>query len=166
VSEPHYFACLDLRGRRCLVIGTGAMAEEKVDGLRASGAVVETAGEYEPALLDGIWLVIVANGDGERVYRDASERRIFCNVADVPELCSFILPAIHRRGPIALAVSTGGASPALAQRLRDDFGSQIGDEHEQLAEELRGLRPWVRENLHTYAERRDFFRDAVTKALG
>jgi precorrin-2 dehydrogenase / sirohydrochlorin ferrochelatase len=166
VSEPHYFACLDLRGRRCLVIGTGSMAEEKIAGLQASGAVVETAGEYEPELLDGIWLVIVANGDGERVYRDASARNVFCNVADVPELCSFILPAIHRRGPIALAVSTGGASPALAQRLRDDFGSQIGEEHERLAGELRELRPWVRENLETYEERRDFFRDAVAKALG
>jgi len=84
----------------------------------------------------------------------------------VPELCSFILPAIHRRGPIALAVSTGGASPALAQRLRDDFGSQIGDEHERLAEELRALRPWVREHLGTYAERRDFFRERVTEVLG
>ncbi|HTZ04795.1 MAG TPA: bifunctional precorrin-2 dehydrogenase/sirohydrochlorin ferrochelatase [Gaiellaceae bacterium] len=162
----HYVACLDLRGRRCLVIGTGAAAEEKVAGLRASGAVVETAGAYSQELLDGVWLVVVANGDGERVFRDANERRIFCNVADVPELCSFILPAIHRRGPIVLAVSTGGASPALAQRLRDDFGSQIGDEHVALAEELRALRPWVRENLETYAERRDFFRDRVTEALG
>ena len=167
MSEAHYFACLDLRRRRCLVIGTGATADEKVAGLRASGAVVETAVAYEPELLDGVWLVVVAGGaDGERVFRDAGERRIFCNVADVPELCSFILPAIHRRGAIALAVSTGGASPALAQRLRDDFASQIGDEHERLAEELRALRPWAKANLGTYAERRDFFRDAVAKALG
>jgi len=163
----HYVACLDLRGRRCLVIGSGPLADEKVDGLRACGAVVETAVGYEPELLDDVWLVVVAGGgDGDRVFRGASERRIFCNVADVPELCSFILPAIHRRGPIALAVSTGGASPALAQRLRDDFASQIGDEHERLAEELRALRPWAKANLGTYAERRDFFRDAVARALG
>ena len=162
----HCVACLDLRRRRCLVIGSGAIAEEKVAGLRACGAIVETAAAYEPELLEGVWLVVVAGGgDGERVYRDADERRIFCNVADVPELCSFILPAIHRRGPIALAVSTGGASPALAQRLRDDFASQLADEHERLAEELRSLRPWARENLATYAERRDFFRDRVAEAL-
>jgi siroheme synthase (precorrin-2 oxidase/ferrochelatase) len=63
-------------------------------------------------------------------------------------------------------VSTGGASPALAQWLRDKFASQIGFEHEQLAGELRRLRPWVKKNLHTYEERRDYFRDLVTKALG
>ena len=142
------------------------MADEKVAGLRAAGADVVTAAEYEPSLLDDVWLVVVANGDGERIYADASERRIFCNVADVPELCSFILPALHRRGPITVAVSTAGASPALAQHLRDRFAAQVGAEHEQLAEELRELRPWVKENLHTYAERRDYFRERVTKALG
>ena len=165
MSEPHYFACLDLRGCRCLVIGTGATAEEKVEGLRASGAVVETAGAYSPELLDGVWLVVVANGDGERVYRDASERRIFCNVADVPELCNFILPAVHREGPIAVAVSTGGASPALAQRIRNDVAAIIGPEHAELAEELRSRRPWAKENLPTYEERRDYFRRLVEEAF-
>ena len=142
------------------------MADEKVAGLRAAGADVTVAAAYEPSLLDDVWLVVVADGDGEQIYADASERRIFCNVADVPELCSFILPALHRRGPITVAVSTAGASPALAQHLRDRFAAQIGAEHEQLAEELRELRPWVKENLHTYAERRDYFRERVTEALG
>ena len=100
------------------------------------------------------------------VYADASERRIFCNVADVPDLCSFILPAIHRRGPITVAVSTGGASPALAQHLRDRFAAQVGFEHEQLAGELQRIRPWVKQNLHTYEERRDYFRERVAEALG
>jgi len=167
VSEKrHYVACIDLEGRRVLVIGTGKMAEEKVDGLRAVGADVVVAAEYEPELLDDVWLVVVADPEqGERVFADATERRIFCNVADVPQLCTFILPALHRRGPITLAVSTGGASPALAQHLRDRFASQIGFEHEQLASELRRLRPWVKKNLHTYEERRDYFRELVTKAL-
>jgi siroheme synthase-like protein len=142
------------------------MADEKVAGLRAAGADVGVAPEYEPSLLDDVWLVVVADGDGERIYADASERRIFCNVADVPELCSFILPALHRRGPITVAVSTAGASPALAQHLRDRFAAQIGAEHERLADELREIRPWVKENLHTYEERRDYFRERVVKALG
>ncbi len=142
------------------------MAGEKAAGLREAGADVVTAAEYQPSLLDDVWLVVVANGDGERIHADATERRIFCNVADVPELCSFILPALHRRGPITVAVSTAGASPALAQWLRDRFAAQIGSEHEVLAGELRRLRPWVKQNLHTYAERRDFFRDRVTRALG
>jgi precorrin-2 dehydrogenase / sirohydrochlorin ferrochelatase len=167
MAETHYVACLDLTGRRCLVVGGGAVAREKADGLRACGAEVAAVEEYEPSLLDDVWLVVVANGDdGERVFADASERRIFCNVADVPDLCSFILPALHRRGPITVAVSTGGASPALAQWLRDRFAAQVGAEHEQLAGELRRLRPWAKRNLGTYEERRDYFRDAVAKALG
>jgi precorrin-2 dehydrogenase len=172
MSEPqHYVACLDLQGRRCLVVGSGAMAREKAEGLQATGAIVSfvTPEDYRPYDLDGVWLVVVATSDdalNRRITADADARRIFCNVADVPELCSFILPALHRRGPITVAVSTGGASPALAQSLRDTFASQIGDQHEALARELRRLRPWAKENLGTYAERRDYFRNLVTQALG
>src|SRR4029077_14775671 len=130
----------------------------KVDGLRAAGADVVVAADYEPSLLDDVWLVVVADPEqGERVFADASERRIFCNVADVPHLCTFILPALHRRGPITVAVSTGGAAPALAEHLLALVASQIGFEHVQLAGELRRLRPWVKKNLHTYDERRDYF---------
>jgi siroheme synthase-like protein len=158
-----YVACLDLTGRRCVVIGR---SEQKVAALRASGADVIAADEYEPSLLDDAWLVVVVDRDqGERVFADASERRIFCNVEDVPELCTFILPALHRRGPITVAVSTAGASPALAQWLRDRFAAQVGFEHEQLAHELQRIRPWVKRNLHTYEERRDYFRERVAKAL-
>jgi siroheme synthase-like protein len=165
-EQQHYVACLDLTGKRCLVIGSGAMADEKVDGLQAAGADVAVAVHYEPELLEGVWLVVVADPEqGERVYADASERNVFCNVADVPHLCSFILPALARRGPITVAVSTAGASPALAQWLRDRFAAQIGAEHVQLANELRRIRPWVKQNFQTYAERRDYFRDRVTRAL-
>jgi siroheme synthase (precorrin-2 oxidase/ferrochelatase) len=73
---------------------------------------------------------------------------------------------LHRRGDITVAVSTAGASPALAQWLRDRFASQVGFEHEQLARELRRVRPWVKKTYATYDERRDYFRNAVTKALG
>jgi precorrin-2 dehydrogenase/sirohydrochlorin ferrochelatase len=169
--SDHYVACLDLAGRACLVVGVGPMAQEKVDGLEGCGADVTAVAprEYGAALLDSVWLVVAATSDdalNRRIYADANERRIFCNVADVPELCSFILPALHRRGPITVAVSTAGASPALAQWLRDRFAAQIGSEHEQLAGELRRIRPWVRQNLHSYEERRDYFRERVTRALG
>jgi siroheme synthase-like protein len=165
-----YVACLDLTGRRCVVVGEGPIAREKVDGLAAAGATVKRVEprSYAAAVLDDAWLVVAATADDElnrRVYEDAGERKLFCNVADVPALCSFILPALHRRGPITVAVSTAGASPALAQWLRDRFAAQIGDEHEQLANELRELRPWAKQNLHTYEERRDFFRARVEEAL-
>jgi uroporphyrin-III C-methyltransferase/precorrin-2 dehydrogenase/sirohydrochlorin ferrochelatase len=164
VSEhDHYVACLDLRGKRVLVVGDGA---HKAAALRAAGAEVLVTDRYEPSQLEDVWLVVVVDvSQGERVFADASERRIFCNVEDVPERCSFILPALHRRGPITLAVSTSGASPALAQHLRDRFAAQIGFEHEQLANELRRIRPWVKQNFHTYAERREYFRERVERAL-
>ncbi|HSS73001.1 MAG TPA: hypothetical protein VLK53_05480, partial [Gaiellaceae bacterium] len=84
---------------------------------------------------------------------------------DDAELCSFILPAVYRRDPIALAVSTGGASPALAKRLRDELGEQIDERHVELAYRLRELRPWVRAHFDSYAERRDFFDSLVSESL-
>jgi siroheme synthase-like protein len=160
----HYVACLDLTGRRCLVVGR---SPGKVRALEESGAEVTVVDRYEPEQLDGVWLVIVVDREqGERVFADASARRVFCNVEDVPELCTFILPALHRRGDITVAVSTAGASPALAQWLRDRFAAQIGFEHEQLARELRRIRPWVKRTFDSYDERRDFFQKAVAKALG
>jgi siroheme synthase-like protein len=165
VSEQpqHYVACLDLTGKRCLVVGR---SEQKVRALEAAGAEVRVVDEYVPSQREDVWLVIVVDvAQGERVFADASERRIFCNVEDVPERCTFILPALHRRGPITVAVSTAGASPALAQHLRDKFATQVGFEHEQLAYELRRMRPWVKRNFHTYAERREYFRERVARAL-
>ena len=160
----HYVTCLDLTGRRVLLVGR---SQQKVRALEACGADVLVVDRYRPDLLDGVWLVVVVDREqGERVSADANERHIFCNVEDVPELCTFILPALHRRGDITVAVSTGGASPVLAQWLRDRFASQIGFEHEQLATELRRIRPWVKQRFETYEERRDFFRDAVARALG
>ena len=90
---------------------------------------------------------------------------MLCNVADVPELCNFILPAVHREGPIAVAVSTGGASPALAKRLRSQIAALVRPEHAELAEELRALRPEVKARFATYEERRDHFEDLVTERL-
>lgn len=160
----HYVACLDLTERRVLLVGR---AEQKKRALEACGADVVVVDRYRPELLDGVWLVVVVDREqGERVFADASERHIFCNVEDVPELCTFILPALHRRGDITVAVSTGGASPVLAQWLRDRFARQVGFQHEVLALELKRLRPWVKKTFDTYEERRDFFRDAVARALG
>jgi len=167
-GPPHYIACLDLRGRRCLVVGSGPVAEEKARGLEAAGALVTTRDRYRPGDARGHWLVIACAADRElnRLVRaDCDELGSFCNVADDPELCSFILPAIHREGAIAVAVSTGGASPALAQRLRAEIAELVTPRHAELAEELRALRPWAKENLPGYEARRDFFAAKVEEAL-
>jgi siroheme synthase-like protein len=90
---------------------------------------------------------------------------MLCNVADVPELCNFILPAVHREGSIAVAVSTGGASPALAKKLRERIAEIVRPEHAKLAEELRAMRPWVKERFQRYEERRDYFEEIVNERL-
>lgn len=165
-----YMACLDVEGRRCVVVGDGAMADEKVAGLGACGAAVQrvTPSRYRRRVLRGAFLVIAATADralNERIYRDAEKRAMLCNIADVPDLCNFILPAVHREGAIAVAVSTGGASPALAKKLRERIAELIRPEHAELAEELRSLRPWAKERFQSYEERRDYFEEIVNERL-
>jgi precorrin-2 dehydrogenase / sirohydrochlorin ferrochelatase len=185
MTAHFYMACLDVAGRRCVVVGGGSVGLEKAAGLTACGARVTVvspdlleafselevdwiARRYRSGDLEGAFLVIAATSDravNEAVHADAEARSMLCNVADVPELCNFILPAVHREGPIAVAVSTGGASPALAKRLRSQIAELIGPEHAELAEELRALRPEVKERFETYEERRDYFEDLVTERL-
>ena len=180
-----YIACLDLEGRSCLVVGGGPVALEKARGLLDCGARVTVVAPgiieelrsldvelmprgYRASDLDGRFLVVAATSIAplnRRVHEDAEARSLLCNVVDVPELCSFILPAVLRRDPIAVAVSTGGASPALAQRIRDDIGELIGPEYPELAVRLRELRPWAKENFASYEERREFFADLVASEL-
>jgi precorrin-2 dehydrogenase/sirohydrochlorin ferrochelatase len=169
VPAQWYPVFLDVEGKDVLVVGSGTMAQEKVDGLAAAGAeVTVVSGElFQERDVAGKSLVVAATDEatGARVAAAAGRAHIFCNVADVPHQCSFILPAIHREGAITVAVSTGGASPALAQWIRGKVAELVGPKHAELAERLRSLRPWAKENLPTYAERRDFFQEIVRKEL-
>jgi uroporphyrin-III C-methyltransferase/precorrin-2 dehydrogenase/sirohydrochlorin ferrochelatase len=181
----YYVACLDLRGRDCLVVGGGRVAAEKAAGLLECDATVTVvAPEIDDELrgtgvtllerrfaasdVVGRFLVIAATDDrsvNATVFAAAEARSVPCNVADDPELCSFILPAVIREDPIVVAVSTGGASPALAQRLRDDVAALVTPRHAELAQRLESLRPWAKRELPTYEARRDFFRRLVAEAL-
>jgi siroheme synthase-like protein len=170
VNKQYYMAAIDVEGRRCVVVGDGGMADEKVAGLETCGARVErvAASKYKRRLLKGVFVVIAATPDralNERIFRDAEKRGLLCNVADVPDLCNFILPAVHRQGSIAVAVSTGGASPALAKRLRSMIAAIVRPEHAELAEELRAMRPEVKERFTSYEERRDYFEEIVRERL-
>jgi siroheme synthase-like protein len=174
-------ACLDLRGRDCLVVGGGRVAAEKVAGLLECDArvtvvaprvddelralpvtLVERA--FAPGDAEGRFLAIAATSD-RAVNASVAAAAPWCNVADDPELCSFILPAIVRRDPIVVGVSTGGASPALAQRLRSDIAALVGPQHAALARRLAALRPWAKRELPTYAARRDYFQRLVDREL-
>ena len=184
-EKRYYMACVDLEGRRCLVVGGGTVGLEKAKGLLECGAVVTVVSpEIEPDLqllpvrwrrkhydsgdLDGNFLVVAATPDrpvNRRVFEDAEARSLLCNVVDDPEKCTVILPAVHRQGPIAIAVSTGGASPALAKWLRDRIAAQIGPTHADLARQLRALRPWAKVSLPTYDDRKAYFERLVERAL-
>jgi siroheme synthase-like protein len=114
--------------------------------------------------LDGVFMVIAATSDTDvniAVYEDAERRAMLVNVVDVPPLCNFILPAIIRSGPLAIAISTAGASPALAKRIRDEIAEEYGDPYARLAVMLNDVRGWAKGTLPTYQDRKAFFESIV-----
>jgi siroheme synthase-like protein len=185
LDVPFYIACLRLEGRRCLVVGGGDVGLEKVEGLLACGAAVtlvapeavpeleELAREgsiswerraYDGADLEGAFLAIASTDDTDvniRVYEDAEARAMLVNVVDVPPLCNFILPAIVRTGPLAIAISTAGASPALAKRMKREIAEAYGEPYAQLAVILNEARGWAKATLPTYQDRKAFFEGIV-----
>jgi precorrin-2 dehydrogenase/sirohydrochlorin ferrochelatase len=160
----YYPAYLELRGKPCVVIGGGEIAERKVTSLLDAGARVTvvsptlTAGiaaladtheilhhprAYRRGDLAAAWLAFAATDD-EAVHAaiaaEAAEARVFLNVVDRPKLCSFIVPAIVERTPVTVAVSTGGSSPALAKRLARELDGVVGPEWGLAARVLGTLR--------------------------
>ncbi len=186
LSTPFYIACLKLSGRRCVVVGGGEIGLEKVEGLLAcDGEVTLIAPDAEPALtqyaaegsirwerrayagpgdLERVFMAIAATNDTDvniAVYEDAERRAMLVNVVDVPPLCNFILPAIVRTGPLAIAISTAGASPALAKRIKREISEQFGEPYARLAVLLNEVRGWAKATLPTYQDRKQFFEGIV-----
>ncbi|HWE32736.1 MAG TPA: bifunctional precorrin-2 dehydrogenase/sirohydrochlorin ferrochelatase [Solirubrobacteraceae bacterium] len=185
LETPFYIACLRLTGRRCVVVGGGDVGLEKVEGLLACDAdVTLVAPDAHPALqqlalegsisweqrpyadgdLEGALIVIAATNDTDvniRVFDDAERRAMLVNVVDVPPLCNFILPAIVRTGPLAIAISTAGASPALAKRMKREISELFGEPYAMLAMVLNEARGWAKATLPTYQDRKEFFESIV-----
>jgi uroporphyrin-III C-methyltransferase / precorrin-2 dehydrogenase / sirohydrochlorin ferrochelatase len=167
VTASVYPAFLRLRGRPCVVVGGGAVAEDKVLGLLDAGACVTVVSPqlsrrledlteqgaiallrrpYRAGDLAGAFLAIAATDDGAvngAVWTEAEQRGILLNAVDDVPHCSFIAPSIHRQGDVTVAVSTAGKSPALAVRLRERIARAIGPEYATLADMLGRLRPEV-----------------------
>jgi len=185
LSVPLYIACLRLSGRECLVVGGGKVGLEKVEGLLAcDGSVTLVSPDAVPELedyaregsirwerreftdsdLDGKFLTIAATSITDvniSVYEGAERRAMLCNVVDVPPLCNFILPAIVRTGPLAIAISTAGASPALAKRMKREIAETYGEPYARLAVALNDARGWAKATLPTYQDRKEFFEGIV-----
>jgi siroheme synthase-like protein len=185
LETPLYIACLRLKGRRCVVVGGGDVGLEKVEGLLACGGEVTLIApdaieplrslasegsirweprEYRTEDLERTFIAIAATNETDvniRVYEDAERRAMLVNVVDVPPLCNFILPAIVRTGPLAIAISTAGASPALAKRMKREVAEMFGDDYARLAEMLNDARGWAKGTLPTYQDRKIFFESIV-----
>lgn len=171
-----------LERRRCVVVGGGRIALEKVEGLLAGGAavvdvispeLVEPLGQlaaagrvrhiarrFEPADLDGAFLVIAATDDFEMnrlVFEEAEARGVLAQVVDDPPQCAFIMPSVLRRGGLTIAISTGGASPALAVRLRERLQEAIGAEYERFVELAGALRPRIMDEIPDPAVRKQLW---------
>ncbi len=185
LETPLYIACLRLSGRNCLVVGGGDIGLEKVEGLlacdghvtlvapqahpelerlAAEGSIDWERREFEASDLQGKFMAIAATNDTDvniSVYDAAEERAMLVNVVDVPPLCNFILPAIVRTGPLAIAISTAGASPALAKRMKREIADTYGEPYARLAIILNDARGWAKGTLPTYQDRKQFFEGIV-----
>ena len=185
----YYPLFLDISRRLCIVIGGGNVAERKVERLLACGACVEVIGkrltptlatlvgegkivhhdtDYEEALIHGAFLIIGATDSdavNERIARDARALKIPVNIVDEPTRCDFILPSIVERGDLAIAVSTGGKSPALAKKLRKELEAAYGQEYAVLLKIMGELREKIIADGHPSAENRERFEAVVSSRI-
>jgi siroheme synthase-like protein len=171
---------VDLKQKKCLVIGGGEIACRKVEDLSAAQArVTVIAREVLPALaqmapavtivqrpfeerdISRAYLLIIAATDDQAVNQAvaaaAAREGVLCNVVDQPALCSFIVPAVLQRGRIITAVSTAGSSPAFAAKVRDQIAATIGEEYGVISEFLPGLRAQVKQRYPDLRERQRFW---------
>lgn len=166
---------LKLEGRRCLVVGAGRVAESKIESLvrcganvrvvapqatetvrtmAAAGSIVWQQRDYEPDDLRGAFLVVAATSSPElhtKIFEQAQREGVLCNAVDEPERCDFYYPAVVRRGPLQIAVSTGGLFPGLAQRLRQQLELQFGPEYGTWVEQIgRARKELLTENMDAF----------------
>ena len=173
-----YPVYLNLKGKRVVVIGGGAVAERKVESLLGTEASIDVISPEFTARLESLAkgkqirlkrrvfasgdcrnaaLVLSATDDAKlsrTVFQEATAAGALVNTADQPPLCDFIMPAVVRRGDIAIAISTGGASPGLAARLRRKISRLVGPEYARLAELLSDARPEIRRRIQDEDERK------------
>ncbi|KUK19511.1 MULTISPECIES: bifunctional precorrin-2 dehydrogenase/sirohydrochlorin ferrochelatase [Thermodesulfobacterium] len=169
LTNVYFPVFLNLEGKLCVVIGGGKVGERKVLSLLQAKAFVKLISPeatpvlqklaeegqilwekriYQPGDLEGAWLVVAATNDPSTqrsIYDEANAKRVFCNMVDVPEFCSFIVPSVVKRGSLTIAISTSGASPAVARRIRESLEMQFGPEYEIYLKLMENLRKQILE---------------------
>jgi precorrin-2 dehydrogenase/sirohydrochlorin ferrochelatase len=164
MEQRYYPVNLDVKDKTCLVVGGGQVGERKVktlldcgahvvvispettEGLRAlasNGRIDLALRSYKSSDLEGGVLVIGATNDektNRKISRDATQRGILCNIADRPDACSFVLPAIVRQGHLIIAISTSNQSPAVAKRIRQTLDKEFGPEYAELLKLMGAIR--------------------------
>jgi precorrin-2 dehydrogenase/sirohydrochlorin ferrochelatase len=178
-----------IEDKPCLVVGGGAVGERKVQDLLAAGAQVTVvsrtltsaladlasrgkiaylAQDFDETQVAGMALVMAATDDPEvnaRVSAAAQDRGIWVNVADDPEHCTFIVPAQVKRGELTLAISTGGASPALARKLREELQLHFGPEYGLYLDLLRRVRTRLLTERRADSDNAELFQRLVRSPL-
>lgn len=190
LSRQYYPVFLDITGRSCAVVGGGSVAERKVLGLLKAGARVKVISpeltkrlqkekslgrikhinrRYRKTDLKDVFLVIAATDSEEENRKISEEKTPLVNVVDRPELCNFIVPSTVKRGPLVIAVSTSGASPAMARAIRKELERLYGREFGTYLKGLQRLRAGARREIKDKKERLRFFKslasDKVIKKL-
>lgn len=178
-NAPNFFSMMvRLEGRRCLVVGAGKIAADKVAGLLSHGAQVEVVSpravqrirelvrkgeivwrrrKFSPRDVDGAFLAVAATNSSrinQAVFRACTARGVLCNAVDDPAHCDFFYPAVVRRGPLQIAISTNGQSPALAGRLRRELEKQFGPEWSDWVKQVGKLRQEILEKKKMSAKAR------------
>jgi len=185
----YYPVNLDVRHRDCLVVGGGSVAERKVrtllecgakitvitldatehlETLRADGHIELNFRGYQSSDLDGRFLVIGATDDevmNQTISQDAASRGILCNIADRPEACTFVLPAIACRGDLVIAVSTSNKSPAVAKYIRQAMEKEFGPEYATLLNLMGAIRQRFMAEAKSPEEHKDLFGRLLNEGL-
>jgi len=180
---------VNLAGRKCVVVGAGTIAAGKIEGLLRCGAEVTVVSPravdaiqrlaeaksvvwrrraFSPRDVRGIFLAVAATNSteaNEAVFRACTAQGVLCNSVDEPEHCDFIYPAVVRRGPLQVAISTGGHSPALAARLRRELERQFGPQWGAWVEDLGRRRNEMLRKKLTAKSRRRLQQMAAPKAF-
>ena len=187
-----YPIMMNLEGKQIIVVGGGRVALRKINGLRESGACITVISpklenelkklaengniswieeEFDESLLDLSPEAVLVFGTTDqrevnlRIQTASTKRKIPCNIADVPDLCTFIVPAVITQGDLIISVSTGGSSPALARRIREDLEKVFGPEYAVMTRLMGGLRKQILSTGSSSDENRKLFLEIVDSEM-